>query len=163
MRNITSTIARPEPSNTMTDVAAEAIRHHLDRRTRRPPSVVRCGLMLLAVKIALKTIGLERTLQWITRRVTGVPQDPAVSVAAVAETEHAVAMAGAFYPGRAMCLEQSLVLYYVLRRRGATVKYCQGVQLRPFAAHAWVEYRGEVVNDVAEHVNGFARLPEQLP
>ena len=33
----------------------------------------------------------------------------------------------------------------------------------PFQAHAWIEYRGEVVNDVPEHAGFFARLPEQLP
>ena len=72
-------------------------------------------------------------------------------------------MAGAFYPGRALCLEQSLLLYDVLRRQGVPAKYCQGVKLHPFQAHAWIEYQGQVINDVPEHVKGFARLHEQLP
>jgi hypothetical protein len=37
------------------------------------------------------------------------------------------------------------------------------VQPYPFQAHAWIEYQGEVVNDVPEHARFFARLPEQLP
>jgi transglutaminase-like putative cysteine protease len=72
-------------------------------------------------------------------------------------------MAGALYLGRAKCLEQSLALYYLLRRQGVAVAYCQGVQPYPFRAHAWVEYRGQVINDVPEHARFFARLPEQLP
>jgi hypothetical protein len=80
----------------------------------------------------------------------------------VKATEHAVAMAGALYPGRALCLEQSLVLYYLMRRQGVAVNYCQGVQPYPFQAHAWIEYDGEPINDVAEHVKRFARLPEEL-
>lgn len=72
-------------------------------------------------------------------------------------------MAGAFYPGRARCLEQSLALYYLLRRQGVAVKYCHGVQFYPFQAHAWIEYEGSVINDVAPHVKHFARFPDQLP
>jgi hypothetical protein len=56
-----------------------------------------------------------------------------------------------------------LTLYYLARQEGVRVRYCQGVQLFPFVAHAWIEYRGEVVNDVAEHVKHFARFPDQLP
>jgi len=81
----------------------------------------------------------------------------------VAKYEAVVAMAGALYPGRAKCLEQSLTLYYLLRRKGIAAKYCQGVQPFPFQAHAWVEYRGQVINDIAEHAEQFARLPDQLP
>ena len=72
-------------------------------------------------------------------------------------------MAGALYPGRALCLEQSLALYYLLRRRGVPVRYCQGVQPYPFEAHAWVEYGGTPINDVIDHVTLFARFPDQLP
>jgi hypothetical protein len=90
---------------------------------------------------------------------TQAPVDPAVVKAA----EHAVAMAGALYPGRALCLEQSLVLYYLLRRHGIPARYCQGVEGPPFEAHAWLEYQGEPINDVAEHTRLFTRLPDQLP
>jgi hypothetical protein len=72
-------------------------------------------------------------------------------------------MAAAFYPGRAECLERSLVLYYILRRQGVRVRYCHGVQPSPLTAHAWIEYGGEVINDVPEHVKEFSRLPDQLP
>lgn len=78
-------------------------------------------------------------------------------------TERAVAMAGALYPGRALCLEQSLVLYYLLRRQRVAVRYCQGIQPHPFEAHAWVEYEGKPLNDVAEHAKLFTRFPDQLP
>jgi hypothetical protein len=77
-------------------------------------------------------------------------------------TEHSVAMAGALYPGRALCLEQSLVLYYILRRQGVAVRYRQGVIAFPFEAHAWIEYLGEVINDVPEHARRFVPLPDQL-
>ena len=126
-------------------------------------SMLRCSLMLFLVKISLRTRGFSRTIGWIRRRVEGVPEVAPVDIEAIKRIEYTVAMAGAFYPGRALCLEQSLVLYYLLRRRGIAVSYCQGTQPHPFQAHAWVEYRGEPINDIAEHVKRFARLPHGLP
>ena len=64
-------------------------------------------------------------------------------------------MAAALYPGRAACLERSLVLYWWLRRAGVPVQFRMGAQLYPFLAHAWVERDGRVINDVAEHVKLF--------
>ena len=133
--------------------------------TVQVPSVLRCGLLIFAVKMALKTWGFGRTLGWIRRRVGRVPTLAigAFVIDEMTATEHALAVAGALFPGRALCLEQSLVLYYVLRRQGVAVKYCHGVRPHPFEAHAWIEYGGEVINDVPEHLKPFARLPEQLP
>jgi hypothetical protein len=128
----------------------------------RVPSVLRCGLTILTLKLSLAVLGFARTINLIRRRVHAGRLHGA-DVSAVKAAEHAVAMAGAFYPGRALCLEQSLALYYLLRRQGIPVKYCQGVQGHPFAAHAWVEYEGVVINDVDERIKPFARLPPLLP
>lgn len=129
----------------------------------RAPSVVRCGFMIFFVKLSLRTRGFGRTLRWIRKRVEAIAEVASGDLEAIKATEYTVAMAGAFYPGRALCLEQSLVLYYLLRRQGVPVKYRQGIQAHPFAAHAWVEYRGEPINDVLEHVKHFIALPNQLP
>jgi len=126
------------------------------------PSVLRCGVTIAWIKRLLRTRRFESTIAWIRARVEHIPAT-AAELEEVRELEYAVAMAGAFYPGRAKCLEQSLTLYYLLRRQGVPVRYCQGVQFRPFQAHSWIEYRGEVINDVPEHVKHFARLPDQLP
>jgi hypothetical protein len=74
-----------------------------------------------------------------------------------------VALAAAFFPGRALCLERSLTLWYVLRSRGVPVELCLGVQKFPFAAHAWVAYRGTPLNDVPEHVAHFQPLMAVTP
>jgi transglutaminase superfamily protein/coenzyme PQQ synthesis protein D (PqqD) len=129
----------------------------------RVPSVLRCGVVIFTLKLLLRAGSFERTLAWIRRRVTPLPPSARDDADVVSRTERAVAMAGAFYPGRARCLEQSLALYYLLRRQGAAVKYCQGVQFYPFQAHAWIEYEGAVVNDVGPHVKHFTRFPDQLP
>lgn len=129
----------------------------------RVPSVLQSGIMIAALKLSLKVRGYKRTIEWMRRRVERVPVRTDVPPTVVKAAEWWVAMAAAFYPGRAQCLERSLVLYYILRRQGVPVKYCHGVQPWPLISHAWVEYRGEVVNDVPERVNEFSRLPDQLP
>lgn len=129
----------------------------------RVPSVLRSGVMIAALKLSLKLRGYKHTVEWIRRRVASVPQRTDVEPTAVKAAEWWVAMAAAFYPGRAECLERSLVLYYVLRRQGVPVGYCHGVQPWPLISHAWVEYRGEVINDVPERVKEFTRFPDQLP
>lgn len=48
------------------------------------------------------------------------------------------------------CLTSSLALAAVLRRRGVDCELCVGFVDRPFAAHAWVESRGLVLNDTIE-------------
>ena len=132
-------------------------------REIRVPSVLKSGLMIAALKASLKLRGYKRTVEWIRRRVERVPVQADVDPTVVKAAEWWVAMAAAFYPGRAECLERSLVLYYMLRRQGVSVRYCHGVQPSPLISHAWVEYRGEVINDVPERVKEFSRLPDQLP
>src|SRR5882724_10572300 len=144
------------------DVARGALSR--DARLQLPiPSVVHCGVLLFAVKMSLTVRGFARTLDWIRWHVQDVSHASPASLEAVRAVERAVAMAGALFPGRALCLEQSLVLYYLLRRQGVAARYRHGVQAYPFEAHAWVEYRGYPLNDVPEHVALFTPLPDQLP
>jgi len=129
----------------------------------RVPSALWCGLLIAWFKGLLRAQGFLGTLEWIRRRTERVTVVAEAEIATLKAAEYAVAMAGAFYPGRAKCLEQSLVLYYLLRRHGVRVKYCHGVQPFPFQAHAWIEYQGQVINDISEHAWYFARFPEMLP
>jgi len=126
----------------------------------RAPGVLRCGLFILGLKIALKLIGFRRTLDWLERRVRRVPLKAMATPAQIIGAQHAVATAAALYPGRALCLEQSVALFYFLRRSGIGARLRLGVKPYPFEAHAWVEYDGAPVNDFAEHVRHFVPLPD---
>ncbi|WP_396126663.1 lasso peptide biosynthesis B2 protein [Acidicapsa ligni] len=53
----------------------------------------------------------------------------------------------AFYPREALCLQRSVVLVKMLRKRGLPAKMIIGAQQLPFRAHAWVEVSGEVIDD----------------
>jgi hypothetical protein len=155
--------AQSEPSGTVSsaELAPGASRMPTEEGIR-VPSVLRCGLWLFAIKVALKTRGFGWTIRLIRRHVEPIPGTISTAVEAVLATEHAVALAGALYPGRALCLEQSILLYYLLRRQGVRVTFAMGVQPHPFLAHAWVEYCGKPINDVAEHVKHFTRMPGDL-
>lgn len=131
--------------------------------TCKPPTVLQCGVLIAALKCGLRIWGYARVIAWLRRRAQAQAATQWLDLAAVRGIERSVATAAALYPGRALCLEQSLVLYWLLRRRGVAARYCHGVAARPFQAHAWLEYQGEVVTDVAEHARRFARLPDQLP
>lgn len=126
--------------------------------TSRVPWAAECLLRVAVVRAALKLAGYDRTRRWIDRRIARVAVTGDGDPRIVAATEYAVAMGAAFFPGRAQCLERSLVLYDYLRRRGVAARMRLGVQRYPFMAHAWVEYRGEPINDVPEHVRIFTAL-----
>jgi hypothetical protein len=127
----------------------------VERGGLRVPSAVECLLRVAVVRWALKLGGYERTRQRIERRIARVAVVGDGDARVVAAIEYAVAMGAALFPGRAQCLERSLVLYDYLRCRGIVAEMRLGIQRYPFMAHAWVEYRGEPINDVPEHVRIF--------
>ena len=127
--------------------------------SKRAPHVLTCMVMVTFADLALKVLGLRRAVR-LTRWAAG-PADGSSPEAQslVAETAHRVAIAAAFYPGRAQCLEQSLALYFLLRRRGLAVELRIGVQAFPFAAHAWVEHDGRPINELEDFVSRLAPFP----
>ncbi|HEU4882305.1 MAG TPA: lasso peptide biosynthesis B2 protein [Longimicrobium sp.] len=125
----------------------------------RSPSVPRCMLMLAGVRLHLRLRGFGRSLA--AARRWGAVADGAVDEQTVIDrTVQAVVTAAAFFPGRAICLEQSLALYVLLRRRGVPVQLRLGVQPVPFAAHAWLELRGVPIEENADFVDYLLPFPE---
>ena len=123
------------------------------------PSAARCALLLLAVRVHLKVRGFGASLA-AARRLAKRAGGAGLTPEEVERTAYRVAVAAAFFPGRAVCLEQSLALYVLLRRRGVRADLRLGVQVYPFYAHAWVELDGEPVNEDPERVARFRALPQ---
>lgn len=138
------------------DAVAATARHS----AWRVPSLATCGCVIALVKLRLALSDFAKTYAWLRRRVLTVPVITDVPSDFVLATEQAVALAAALYPGRAQCLERSLALYFLLRREGVDVAFRMGVQARPFAAHAWIEYCGAPINDVVEHVKRYVPLAD---
>lgn len=113
---------------------------------------------LLATRIGLRLIGFRR---W--ERVLAVfapPANTTVPVQSASVQDSALLIArmqqsaarNLFF--RANCLEQSLVLWWLLQRRGidAALRIGARKDSERFEAHAWVELNSQVLNDAsAEH------------
>jgi Transglutaminase-like superfamily len=115
-----------------------------------------CAPAVVGVKVGLAVLGFPRTQRVIAWLVDGrgdAAEPPEGWVEAVAQ---AVVAAAVFCPGRVECLEQSMVLYYLLRRHGVSAELRFGVRTMPFAAHAWVVHRGVAVNQALEQLEQFA-------
>lgn len=119
------------------------------------PSGVRCALTLVAAVLALRALGLRRSLAVARRLARRVPAVAVPAPEYLAGVVRKVDTAAAFFPGRALCLEQSLALYSVLRWAGVSVRLLLGAQPYPFTAHAWVEYQGEPVGESRDRVGKF--------
>lgn len=62
-----------------------------------------------------------------------------------------------WYPRKSLCLQRSAITTWLLRSRGIAARLVIGARSMPFAAHAWVEVEGVVVNDFST-VRRFYRL-----
>jgi len=121
----------------------------------KQPSLFKTLLLLFAIDIGLRTLGFERVHRYV-KQIRAASQDNAWTKAALEQVLRATAL----YPGRSMCLEQSLATTVLLRRRGVDARVRLAVQHYPFAAHAWVEIDGVSVTESPEVVQRFVRLPE---
>ena len=121
----------------------------------KEPSLLKTLLLLFLVDVGLRTLGFERVYQRV-RRIQATSRDGSLTQAALQR----VLSATALYPGRSMCLEQSLAIAVLLRRRGVDARVRLAVQHYPFAAHSWVEIDGVSVTESPEVVQRFVPLPE---
>lgn len=117
--------------------------------TTHAPSVLTCVAVLACMDILPRVIGLRRTFA-LLRRVTPDARTSTGVSALIDATVHRVCVAAAFYPRRALCLEQSLTLFVLLRSRGVAAELRLGVQPRPFYAHAWVEAGGRAISEAED-------------
>jgi hypothetical protein len=130
------------------------------RGSLRAPSGLRCALVLVGATLALRVLGLRRSLVLARQLSWRAPAAESPTPKFLAGVVRKVDTAAAFFPGRAMCLEQSLALYLCLHRAGVAVDFRIGVQPYPFTAHAWVEYRGAPVGESQDRVGKFVAFSD---
>jgi hypothetical protein len=122
------------------------------------PSLAACFAVVAATRASLKLLGFRRSIA-ITKRIAA-RFSTAERAGSAEEAARTVAMAAALFPGRAVCLEQSIALYLVLRRRGFPAQLRIGVQPYPFRAHAWVELDQRPIFENEDTVQKFVPFPE---
>ena len=112
--------------------------------------------------LGLRVFGLARVQAWIERSVqsrrSGAAQAAPAAIGAL------VNVAGRYAPVPSNCLTRSLLLDWLLRRRGVPCELRIGVRLHcgELQAHAWVEHQGKPVNDAADIALRFAPFAEPL-
>ena len=121
-------------------------------------------VLLPAVQVSLRSRGFKRTAGALgarsQRRATSA--DPCRARPAA---EAVGLVAGRSVIG-ARCLGRSLVLWFLLRRRGIDAVLVIGADMPrggELPAHAWVEVAGEPVNDAADIRDRFGSFELQLP
>jgi hypothetical protein len=102
---------------------------------------IQSGMAIAVTLIALRVLGVDRTLRTASRPLGDKTKTVIGDVAA------AVDRAGRYVPG-ATCLPQSVALAWLLRRRGIDARVCIGARTDNgrFDAHAWVEEAGVAIN-----------------
>ena len=110
-------------------------------------------LGLPVVAAALRLFGYVKTRRWLERcSRTDLPRMPTPGeFSAAMDLAQLAAIAGRHGPIRATCLRQSLLVYWLLRRRGLMPELKIGVRKQELVvdAHAWVELAGQALAPAA--------------
>jgi hypothetical protein len=126
-----------------------------DRRT-----LLRAIFFLPLTAMGLRIFGLRRWRSLLERRDASsrrVPSSQELQTPAL-RTARMVAAASREGLVKGNCLSQSLVLWFLLRRAGASPDLRIGVQRDSdlLKAHAWVELQGTILNDSADVEQRYA-------
>ena len=113
------------------------------------------ALALITIKVMLIVLGFARTLRVLQSLVRDRATSAEPDSATLNASARAVVAAAILIPGRIECLEQSLALWYLLRRRHVDAELTFGMRQFPFGAHAWVTYRGEPLNEDREALRHY--------
>jgi hypothetical protein len=129
--------------------------------------LVRAQLALLSAQVLVWTRPVG---QFVTNgapsagtAVAPVPGGDGVVEPAARRIALAVSRAAAFGVFRPLCLVRAVALNRMLESRGFHgSRVCVGVRKHRgrFAAHAWVEYKNQVIGDAEHHVSTFLPLDD---
>lgn len=117
--------------------------------------LVQSLLLLPIVAALLRFVGFQKTYHWLDRLPGQNSQTDPHSVGQSVDT------ASRNLPVyRPTCLSRSLVLWYLLRRRGVPAVLQIGVRKEhnELLSHAWVESDGRVVNDNPDVAHHFSPI-----
>jgi hypothetical protein len=126
------------------------------------------AILLPLVRWSLRWRGYGKTLAWLQKRVSIQAKDRESRPGEREEAQAACRMVSAALHYSLVtytCLEESLTLWYLLRKQGISARLRIGVRKEneKFEAHAWVEHGGEALNlDESMHLH-FLAFEQDLP
>lgn len=129
--------------------------------------VFKAGCMLLACRMGLRILGFRT---WKNLLVHFLPHEDRAKTTAAGSEEIAKAIARMVAAaGRNLfftpdCLESSLTLWWLLRRRGfaADLRFGARKEMNTFEAHAWVEWNGLALSDPGDGQSPFVPFEEHF-
>jgi len=126
---------------------------------------LRASCLIPYVRASLRLRGYNRTYERLRSKLHGAfasLKTPIESREQVRRTAYMVHASVRYGVMKSSCLEESLTLWYLLRKQGLEANLRIGVRKdkEKFEAHAWVEYEGEPLNQ-SEEVHLHYRAFEQ--
>ena len=115
--------------------------------------------------LGLRVLGLPRLQALLHSRPLAAQLAHVLMLPEIQALGEAVNIAARHLPFPATCLTRSLLLGWLLRRRGVQSQLCIGVRLTQGAldAHAWMECEGVPVNDRPDVGAQFASFGDLIP
>lgn len=159
---VTSQLAAPELADLRRELCAAGLLTATSPKSM--PNHLSCAVLLVVTWGLLRVVRLRRTLMMVRllalwKAAVSTNTDLRVARALAAR----VRTAGALVPLPVRCLEQAVVVYWLLQRRGLRAEFRLGARLAPFGAHAWVEHDGTPLVVNAHELHHFAVFPEVAP
>jgi hypothetical protein len=110
--------------------------------------------------LGLRVLGLRRLQAWL--QCDNLLIEPRLSLDDAVRIASLANIAALHSPFPATCLTRSLLLGWMLRRRGVASQLRLGVRLTEgvLDAHAWVEYAGIPINDRLDVIGQYATFAE---
>jgi hypothetical protein len=129
--------------------------HKLKAMSRSEQRLLILAMLLLpGINLALRLFGYQWTHALLSRFIPRTPVQDKLSPDNISHVVRRAAQHGLF---RATCLRESLLLWWLLRRRGVTcdIKIGTSWAASRFLAHAWVEWEGGGQSDPPENLKAF--------
>ena len=128
--------------------------------------LLRITVALQLIHGALGLFGYQRTHKWLNRhsRHVAAHAASATDLRLAHRLAELTAIAGRHGPLSVTCLRQSLLLYWLLRRRGLQPDLRLGVrkQAEALDAHAWIELDGQPLSPAPIQHQAFT-FPDHKP
>lgn len=120
------------------------------------------AVLLAPCALGLRLLGFARMKSWVERQPVAAAGEAALACAAAARM---VDVAARHLPIASTCLSRSLLLAWMLRRRGHPAELRIGVRVAgdSLQAHAWVECGGVPVNETRENAARYAAFALSTP
>jgi hypothetical protein len=123
----------------------------------KPLRVVRAIAGLVRTRLQLRAGGLASVVRSVAVRKQGLRDAPG----SASEIRNATAIYRAsslFVRSHDQCLVRAVTLTRHLARRGESVSLVIGVHVRPFSAHAWVQFGDLLLNETCDGVRAYTPI-----